>query len=86
MQALLTHYSVERAGSKGQSHGIAFTPFHSRAQGTGEREHIAVEVQPDDLLHLPATPPAGRLCRATCHIEYALTGFQHHKIEKRWYP
>src|SRR6185295_10810502 len=48
LQALLTHHDIELAARKRQSHCIAFTPFHGWFPGTGERQHIAVEIEPDD--------------------------------------
>ena len=85
---MLTHHDIERVGRKGQSHDIAFTPFHSWGQDTGEREHTAVEVEPNDVSsraylrrRLPGDYPG-----ATCHIEYAFTGLQRYEIEEIWYP
>jgi len=84
----VTHHDIERVGGKGQSHGIAFTPFHSGSPGTGEREHIAVEVEPNDVsacAYLRRRLP-GDYSGATCHIQYAFTGPQRDEIEENWYP
>jgi hypothetical protein len=85
---LLTHHDIERASGEGQSHGIAFTPFHGRSPGAGEREHSAVEVEPNDVsscAYLRRRLP-GHYSGATCHIEYAFTGLQRYEIEESWYP
>jgi hypothetical protein len=85
---LLTHHDIERVGGKGQSHGIAFAPFHDWSPGTGEREHIAVEVEPNDVSSGPylRCRLAGDYSGATCHIEYAFTGLQRYEIEESWHP
>jgi len=55
---------------------------------SNQREHIAVGVEPDDLSSCayPRRRLAGDYSGATCHIEYALPGFQHHEIEESWCP
>jgi hypothetical protein len=88
LEALLTHHDVERVRCKGQRHGIAFTPFHGWFPSTGKREHIAVEVEPDDMSSGPYLRGSlsGDCSGAAGQIEHAFTGLRRHEIEEGRYP